>query len=277
MTGPPSFTLHSYPWYLANWRGSETRIELNLEERGLYRELLDFHYSQGSLPDDDRKLLAIVGCTEKEFNRAWPAVRPHFVARDGRLEHPKVLQVLETLEGYREQRRQAGKLSGERRRERSFNERSTSAQRALNSRSNEKATSRSNEKATAQVEPYTYTNTNTKTSTEVPTNDRSTGVPELAARLYVSHPNKAGKILSEQALTSKLADAVDPRALASRIETAHAAWLPHWLRDGGRFAPRLDRWIRDDGYMDNPPESGVDDDEPLKTIDDFRREELGRG
>ena len=76
---------------------------------------------------------------------------------------------------------------------------------------------------------------------------------ELAERLYNRHPNKAGKILFEQALSQTLSAAVDADALAARIERAHAAWLPTWERDGGRFAPRLDRWISASRFLDDSP------------------------
>jgi hypothetical protein len=95
----------------------------------------------------------------------------------------------------------------------------------------------------------------------------------LAEKLYSRHPNRAGRILFEQALAQALSAAVDPDATATRIESAHAAWLPNWERDGGRYAPRLDRWIQSGGFLDDPPAGGAPDNE-YRPAEEFRREEL---
>ncbi len=108
--------IHSYPWYVGDWRSSETRIVLTLEERGLYRELLDSCYIERSLPTDERLLARIANCSDEEFKRCWPRVKPLFNESNGRLTHFKVDEVIEKLDGYHEQRKQAGRKSGERRR-----------------------------------------------------------------------------------------------------------------------------------------------------------------
>jgi uncharacterized protein YdaU (DUF1376 family) len=136
MADKPNFAVHSYPWYIADWRESETRIDMTLEQRGLYRELLDACYREGSLPNDPRKLIALAGCTPREFSRSWPAVKPKFTeSSDGRLENRRVTEVLVGLEHWHEQRRQAGRVSGLRRRtsvERPLDDRSTDAQQPFN-------------------------------------------------------------------------------------------------------------------------------------------------
>lgn len=99
---------------------------------------------------------------------------------------------------------------------------------------------------------------------------------DLAERIYTAHPNKAGKVMFEQALSEKLARAPDPKTLAARIEQTHAAWLPVWQERLRRSvsAPRLDRWIRDDLFLDSPPQREEPAADELKTYDDFVREEL---
>lgn len=108
--------IHSYPWYMEDWRGSQARLMLNLEERALYRELLDFCYIERSLPTDERMLARIANCSDDEFKRTWPSVQKLFNERNGRYYNQKVNQVLERLDGYHEQKRKAGRASGERRR-----------------------------------------------------------------------------------------------------------------------------------------------------------------
>lgn len=106
----------SYPWYIADWRNSKARLLLNLEERAAYRELLDFCYDERTLPTDERALARIVNCSDEEFQRVWLNVQKLFNETNGRYRHPKVDQVLAKLDGYREQKRAAGRASGERRR-----------------------------------------------------------------------------------------------------------------------------------------------------------------
>lgn len=101
---------------MEDWRGSQARLSLNLEQRALYRELLDFCYIERSLPTDERLLARIANCSDEEFLRAWPNVQILFNEVNGRYYHPKVTQVLDKLDGYHEQRSKAGKASGERRR-----------------------------------------------------------------------------------------------------------------------------------------------------------------
>lgn len=108
--------LQSYPWYVGDWRASETRVNLTLEERGLYRELLDSCYIERSLPTDERKLARIANCSDEEFARCWPAVKTLFSERNDRYFHGKVSEVLGKLDGYSEQRREAGRISGQVRR-----------------------------------------------------------------------------------------------------------------------------------------------------------------
>lgn len=108
--------IHSYPWYMEDWRGSQARLLLNLEERALYRELLDYCYIERSLTTDERSLARIANCSDEEFKRAWPNVQKLFNESNGRYFHSKVTEVLEKLDGYHNQRSLAGKASGERRR-----------------------------------------------------------------------------------------------------------------------------------------------------------------
>ena len=39
-----------YRWYAGDWLGSPTRLDMSLAERGMYRDLLDWHYAEGSIP-----------------------------------------------------------------------------------------------------------------------------------------------------------------------------------------------------------------------------------
>lgn len=120
--------IQSYPWYIADWRESETRLMLSLAERGLYRELLDYCYLEGSFPADESKIKLISSADGHEFARAWKSVRSLFELvsmPDGdRFVHSKVNEVRVKLFAYHEQKKHAGVKSGQTRRERSLNVRS---------------------------------------------------------------------------------------------------------------------------------------------------------
>lgn len=124
--------IHSYPWYIADWRGSETRIRMTLEERAIYRDLLDHCWEQGSLPNDEQMLAKICSATPSEFKRAWPSVKKSFIEDGDRIRHAKVDAKRPEVIRLTEQRREAGKASAEARAkrasQRSSNERSTSVE-----------------------------------------------------------------------------------------------------------------------------------------------------
>lgn len=141
--------IQSYPWYIADWRQSETVARMTLSQKGLYRELLDYCYLEGSIPDDRRLLLKIAGCNmeaEAEHCVSTGEALPEHSLRTARarlghdlstvlalfehnvsthrFHHSKVEEVRTKVLSYHEQKRHAGAKSGQARRERSLNGRS---------------------------------------------------------------------------------------------------------------------------------------------------------
>jgi len=72
--------VYFYEWSVNRWRTSETRAILSLAGRGLYRELLDLCYAQGSISSDFQILAAQVGCAPTEIEQIWPKIKRHFYA-----------------------------------------------------------------------------------------------------------------------------------------------------------------------------------------------------
>src|SRR5579875_616570 len=58
---------------------SKTRLMLDSSGRGIYRDLLDMCYGQGSIPKDPALQAAHCGCTVAEIERVWPLISRHFV------------------------------------------------------------------------------------------------------------------------------------------------------------------------------------------------------
>ena len=82
--------LNSYPWYISDWRQDEDVIAMTSEQRGIYRDLLDVCWDQGSLPTDTKLLTKLALCSPWEWKRSWQVVSRKFIEIDGRLHHPKV-------------------------------------------------------------------------------------------------------------------------------------------------------------------------------------------
>ncbi len=82
-----------YPWFTGDWQSSGTARAMSLEERGLYRELLDQQWNLGSLPIDEAQLRRLAGASEKEWKRSWPAVREKFVRRGERWVNERMEQI----------------------------------------------------------------------------------------------------------------------------------------------------------------------------------------
>lgn len=72
--------VHFYEWSVSRWTGSTTRMLLDSSGRGIYRELIDLCYTQGSCPKDPVIQARFCGCTEAEIERVWPSISKHFFA-----------------------------------------------------------------------------------------------------------------------------------------------------------------------------------------------------
>ena len=211
--------LNSYPWYISDWRESETRNSLTLSQRGLYRELLDYCYLEGSLPGDRSMLFRIAGCSamaEAEHSLSTPralAVRDLSSARarlghdlstvlalfkldesTGRYHHPKVDETLPKLFSYHKQKSHAGIKSGQARRE-----------RALNGRS---------EVVDENREPCTSTCTTPSKEEEPPPTPLAGGdiaIPELSAEIgQLNPPEKPKRSRSGHRTTEEIEKALGP-------------------------------------------------------------------
>jgi uncharacterized protein YdaU (DUF1376 family) len=70
-------------WYVADYRASRRVQRLTWQERGIYRELLDECWIEGSIPDDPPRLAEIAGVPQGVMAEAWVHLRPMFVEIDG--------------------------------------------------------------------------------------------------------------------------------------------------------------------------------------------------
>lgn len=95
MTAPPWF-----PFYARDWLVNEEVGTMTLEEEGAYVRLLATQWEYGSIPNDERRLCALLKrCDPRRFRRLWPVLAPHFAPiSDGRLANPRLAQERERYE-----------------------------------------------------------------------------------------------------------------------------------------------------------------------------------
>jgi uncharacterized protein YdaU (DUF1376 family) len=90
-------------------------MRLNCEQRGIYRELLDYLYYTGFLPKDEQVLKKIASASEKEWTRSKIAVLSCFVPHGDGLANNKASEVIEKLDVYSKERRESGKRGANKR------------------------------------------------------------------------------------------------------------------------------------------------------------------
>lgn len=65
-----------YRWFWRDFRANRKVQRMSWQARGLYRELLDEFWAEGSLPNDLEKLADICGCKLSEMKQLWPEIEP---------------------------------------------------------------------------------------------------------------------------------------------------------------------------------------------------------
>jgi hypothetical protein len=101
-----------YPWYVRDYRSSRKVQRMGYIARGLYRELLDEEFLEGSLPDDIGALADICGCPVRVMERAWKELEPCFQQIDGRLVNEKLEEMRTEKDKIRVKRADAGRKGG---------------------------------------------------------------------------------------------------------------------------------------------------------------------
>jgi uncharacterized protein YdaU (DUF1376 family) len=67
-----------YKWFWQDWRANRKAQRMNYIERGLYRELLDECWVEGSIPNDLNILAEICGCPNDVMANAWQVLESCF-------------------------------------------------------------------------------------------------------------------------------------------------------------------------------------------------------
>jgi len=102
----------SYP---DRWLTSETRLTMNLAERGALRDLQDYCCSHnGSIPAETSLLARILGITESEMESVWPRVSKEFIQSKEaeRLENKDASKVLAEARKFMKKQELNGRKGG---------------------------------------------------------------------------------------------------------------------------------------------------------------------
>lgn len=84
----------AYQWNVIDARGDEVFMVMTYEQRGVYRELLDHQWLEGSIPSEPEQIARLLHLTPTRFAKLWPLISGKFRAKNNRL-------VNERLEVYR--------------------------------------------------------------------------------------------------------------------------------------------------------------------------------
>jgi hypothetical protein len=81
--------------------------------RLIYRELLDYQWTQSHLPDDLHHLQRIVGLTAKEWRKHWPTVERKFpIGKDSFRRNPDLEQLRQESLDISDKRKESGRQGG---------------------------------------------------------------------------------------------------------------------------------------------------------------------
>ncbi len=75
-----------YEWSILRWTTSDTRNLLDATGIGIYRELIDRCYAQGSIPAEAELQTRIAKCTPEQLAAVWPLIKSNFRALKNRPE-----------------------------------------------------------------------------------------------------------------------------------------------------------------------------------------------
>jgi uncharacterized protein YdaU (DUF1376 family) len=104
MSKPPA-----YQYYASDFEKGTANF--TIEEVGIYQRLLNFEWTDGSLPDDIKELSLICRCTVKKFSTYWPKVGKKFNKNaEGRLTNERMEFERGKQSAYREKQSQNAKL-----------------------------------------------------------------------------------------------------------------------------------------------------------------------
>lgn len=231
--------IHSYPWYPADWRGSKAVMLMNAAERGIYRELLDYCWQDGSIPNDEVMLMKMARCTPAEWRKAWPVVAREFPLIDGVRRNPKVDERRPGLVDWHASRKRGGAIGnakrwGKRSLSDGYSDHSVIAERSPSSSSSSSSSIEREARAPNSPSP-----------------PMAIGLAEdTLDRMAANEPDPVDPRTGREIFTRVLMDAVNPETAAAALIRDRLAYL-EWSRDNRKTPKTLYFWVVD-GWWKRP-------------------------
>ena len=243
--------VYFYEWSVSSWHNSDTRHQLDSAGRGIFREILDLCYTQGSITKDRKLLASQCGCTEAEMEAVWPIISRHFFTKKNdsfRMENSRSNAVRKHFFAYVSSQRKKGKKGGEVKAKGIIEISSSGLSKPVAKERRGKESidkeSRGEEKKNAREQP----------PQKSPQKNDLQDEPDSAKvleRIYERHPYKGRFVDAEYHWSLILQSAVSPDAVIADIERKHQEWCEYWKTQ--RFKPFLFKWFEDKQFIDWPP------------------------
>lgn len=220
--------------YVADYLG-DTR-HLTTEQHGAYLLLLMTMWrAEGVLPDDDRKLARIAGCTASRWAKIKDDVLAFFDACEGGLTNKRLKFELEKASEKSIKRAEAGTRGGE----------------AKSRKTNKPDVANASGLPKHSSEPDIRTEANA--SVDIPTAKRGPTKVEIArgfAAFWAAYPKRVGKDAAAKSFAKAMAriDDADPLAV---ILAGIVRALPGW--DDPQFIPHPATWLNQGRWADEEP------------------------
>jgi uncharacterized protein YdaU (DUF1376 family) len=236
----PLKPLPYYKWFWQDFRANRTVQRMSYVERGLYRELLDECWVEGSIPDSIELMADICGCPVDVMTDAWQVLSKCFVLLDGRLHNEKMDSMRTEKDHERVARQVAGRKGG--------------SAKSLNSNDSEASASKclakedvchieEKEKRTRREEKKTRpSDSKVDQQNVIKTSD-------LFNRFWQAYPRKVAKAAAEKAFAKVRPDQQLLETILSSLEVSRKS--PGWLKDNGQFIPHAATWLNGRRWEDN--------------------------
>lgn len=101
-----------YKWFWQDFRASRTVQRMTYTQRGLYRDLLDECWAEGSIPCDVESMAEICGCPVEVMADAWQVLSRCFTKKGGSLVNIRLDSERTEKDSQRVNRIESGKLGG---------------------------------------------------------------------------------------------------------------------------------------------------------------------
>jgi uncharacterized protein YdaU (DUF1376 family) len=227
----------AFQWYPKDCDTDENVRAMDDREFGFYVRCLNHSWLNNGLPSDPVEIVRIIGRPKSYIDKVWPRVSKCFRLDGDRLVNNRQEEERQSRADYREDRSKAGKAGNEKR----WHDHRTGI--AKRSHSDDFAIAKDRSASASALK-------------ETPLPPLENETEDLFSRLWNRHPNKREMYSAQRALVLVLDESPDREGTIRKIEAAHTAMCetPDWTKQGGQFAPRLDRWLLNRGYMDPIPE-----------------------